>query len=166
MSASEQARRFHSALILLRGPILLAGADGHDRGDPSWPRVPVRSPSATLGLARAATVPTPHQPSFRLTPPANARSQMCVTKRSGSLESVDVNKIVRAVTRCCEGLSDVDPMRVALKTIAGLYEGATTRELYQPFSGLDYIASSPTLFNAGSRHEQLSSCFLLDSPQA
>ncbi|MGH8222623.1 MAG: ribonucleoside-diphosphate reductase subunit alpha [Woeseiaceae bacterium] len=219
---------------------------------------------------------------------------MAVTKRSGDREPVDLDKIVRAVTRCCDGLADVDPMRVALKTIAGLFDGATTRELdelsirtaasftseepgyswlaarllggyidkevqglgvysfsqsirlgfdvglinervletveanarklndaiaterngfvdyfglrtlydryllrhptrrqvietpqhfwmriavalsptvaealelYAPFSSLDYIASSPTLFNAGTRHEQLSSCFLLDSPQ-
>ena len=45
---------------------------------------------------------------------------MRVTKRSGAHEPIDVNKIVRAVTRCCEGIVDVDPMRVALKTIAGL----------------------------------------------
>jgi ribonucleoside-diphosphate reductase alpha chain len=38
-------------------------------------------------------------------------------------------------------------------------------DLYSLFSNLDYIASSPTLFNAGTRHEQLSSCFLLDSPE-
>jgi ribonucleoside-diphosphate reductase alpha chain len=38
-------------------------------------------------------------------------------------------------------------------------------ELYELFSTLSYIPSSPTLFNAGTRHEQLSSCFLLDSPQ-
>jgi ribonucleoside-diphosphate reductase alpha chain len=234
------------------------------------------------------------QSDFRLTSPPAARSQMAVTKRSGAREPVDVNKIVRAVTRCCDGLADVDPMRVALKTIAGLYDGATTRELdelsirtaasfmfeepgysrlagrllsafvdkevqglgvhsfsqsirlgydvglinervlgfveaharklndaiaherteqidyfglrtlydryllkhptrrhvletpqhfwmriavavsptvpealdlYSLFSSLDYIASSPTLFNAGTRHEQLSSCFLLDSPE-
>jgi hypothetical protein len=54
---------------------------------------------------------------------------MTVTKHSGERELVDVNKIVRAVTRCCDALTDVDPMRVALKTIAGLYNGATTREL-------------------------------------
>ncbi len=234
------------------------------------------------------------QSSFRLTQPNAARNPMGVTKRNGSREAVDVNKIVRAVTRCCEHLQDVDPMRVALKTIAGLYDGATTRELdelsirtaasfifeepeysklaarllgafidkevqgvgvhsfsqsirqgfdvglinervlafveanarklnaaidasrtqqleyfglrtlydryllrhptrrsvlespqyfwmriavaltpavheaielYQLCSALDYIPSSPTLFNAGTRHEQLSSCFLLDSPE-
>ncbi len=38
-------------------------------------------------------------------------------------------------------------------------------ELYRLFSTLEYLPSSPTLFNAGTRHEQLSSCFLLDSPE-
>src|SRR3970040_97819 len=36
---------------------------------------------------------------------------------------------------------------------------------YRRWAQLDYIPSSPTLFNAGPSHEQLSSCFLLDSPQ-
>ncbi|MFC5570542.1 ribonucleoside-diphosphate reductase subunit alpha [Lysobacter yangpyeongensis] len=219
---------------------------------------------------------------------------MSITKRDGRREPVDVNKIVRAVMRCCDELAEIDPMRVALKTIAGIYDGATTRELdelsirtaaaftaeepqyarlaarllagyidkevaglgvhsfsqsivlghelglindrvrdtveaharkfndaidaaqtqrfeyfglrtlydryllrhpqrrsvietpqqffmriavaltespgsalelYRLMSSLDYIPSSPTLFNSGTRHEQLSSCFLLDSPQ-
>ncbi|HTB88875.1 MAG TPA: ribonucleoside-diphosphate reductase subunit alpha [Steroidobacteraceae bacterium] len=233
------------------------------------------------------------QSQFQLNPPPSARATMQVTKRSGAHEPIDVNKIVRAVTRCCEGIADVDPMRVALKTIAGLYDGASTRELdelsirtassfmaeepaysklaarllgafidkevqglsiysfsqsvrcgfdvglvnervlqfveanarklndaidvdrtrlfeyfglrtlydryllkhptkrhvietppyfwmrvavalstsvhdalelYGLFSSLDYLPSSPTLFNSGTLHEQLSSCFLLDSP--
>lgn len=54
---------------------------------------------------------------------------MFVKKRSGSLEAVDVNKIVQAVLRCSHGLKDVDPMRVATRAISGLYNGATTREL-------------------------------------
>ena len=236
----------------------------------------------------------PNQATFQLIPPQSARTSMAVTKRSGEHEPVDVNKIVRAVSRCCEGLNEVDAMRVALKTIAGLYDGATTRELdelsirtaasfmaeepeysqlaarllsafvdkevqgqgiysfsqsirmgfdvglinervlafveanarklndavdvqrtqrleyfglrtlydryllkhptrrhviespqhfwlriavslstspqdaldlYALMSSLEYVPSSPTLFNAGTRHEQLSSCFLLDSPQ-
>ena len=53
-------------------------------------------------------------------------------------------------------------MRIAAALSATVQE---TLDLYQLFSNLDYIASSPTLFNAGTRHEQLSSCFLLDSPQ-
>jgi ribonucleoside-diphosphate reductase alpha chain len=222
------------------------------------------------------------------------QTTMRVRKRNGSAEPVDVNKIVRAVGRCCVGLTDVDSMRVATKTISGLYDGATTRELdqlsiqtaagliveepqyaklaarllstfidkevrnqeihafsqsigaahrlglvnerlaefvarnarklndainiernrefeyfglrtvydryllkhpqtrlavetpqqffmriacalaqnvpdalelYARFSSLEYVPSSPTLFNAGTMHEQLSSCFLLDSPE-
>ncbi|HPF15845.1 MAG TPA: ribonucleotide reductase N-terminal alpha domain-containing protein, partial [Planctomycetota bacterium] len=54
---------------------------------------------------------------------------MQVQKRNGSLEPVDLNKIVRAITRCAEGLADVDPMRIATRTISGLYDGATTSEL-------------------------------------
>jgi ribonucleoside-diphosphate reductase alpha chain len=54
---------------------------------------------------------------------------MQVRKRSGALEPVDVDKIVRAVGRCATGLSDVDPQRVATRTISGLYDGATTAEL-------------------------------------
>lgn len=224
----------------------------------------------------------------------NAPTTMQVRKRNGALEPVDVNKIVRAVGRCCTGLAQVDALRIATKTIGGLYEGATTKELdalsigtaasliveepeysrlaarllatyvekevanqeihsfsqsisagrrlgliadrvaefvaahsrklndavetertelfeyfglrtvydryllkhpetrkvietpqffflrvacglaetvheavelYRIFSSLEYIPSTPTLFNSGTRHEQLSSCFLLDAPQ-
>ena len=54
---------------------------------------------------------------------------MRVVKRNGSYEPVDLNKIVRAVQRCAEGLESVDPLRVATRTISGLYDGATTAEL-------------------------------------
>ncbi|HTW07061.1 MAG TPA: ATP cone domain-containing protein, partial [Acidimicrobiales bacterium] len=56
-------------------------------------------------------------------------SPMRVRKRDGSAEPVDVNKIVRAVARCCAGLEGVDPMRVATTTISGLCDGASTEEL-------------------------------------
>ncbi|KFN46133.1 ribonucleoside-diphosphate reductase subunit alpha [Arenimonas metalli] len=67
-------------------------------------------------------------PQFALTPPATALG-MTVTKRSGRREPVDLNKIVRAVARQCDDLYAIDPMRVATRTISGLYDGATTREL-------------------------------------
>jgi ribonucleoside-diphosphate reductase alpha chain len=67
-----------------------------------------------------------------LTDPSTATSapaRMRVRKRNGDAEPVDVNKIVRAVERCADGLPDVDPLRIATKTISGLYDGATTAEL-------------------------------------
>ena len=228
------------------------------------------------------------------TRPRSPAPQCRSASANGSLEPADVNKIVRAVARCCDGLTAVDPLRVATKTISGLYNGATTQELdglsiqtaamltaeepeysqlaarllatvidkevrgqeihsfsqsvaagyragliaeelagfvlansrklndaidhsrdalfeyfglrtlydryllrdpkrrtvietpqqfflrvacgvaasaaeaiafYELFSSLDYMPSSPTLFNSGTAHPQLSSCFLLDSPQ-
>jgi ribonucleoside-diphosphate reductase alpha chain len=62
-------------------------------------------------------------------PATDVAPQMQVRKRSGAFEPVDVNKIVRAVERCCHGLPHVDPIRVASKTIGGLFDGASTREL-------------------------------------
>ncbi|GAB4206584.1 MAG: ribonucleoside-diphosphate reductase subunit alpha [Sandaracinaceae bacterium] len=227
-------------------------------------------------------------------PVGGAGTRMQVRKRNGSLEPVDLNKIVQSIQRPSEGLSRVDAMRVATRTVSGLYDGATTKELdqlsiqtaaslvteepeygklaarllstyidkevrnqdiqsfsqsiargrdvgligdrvasfvadnarklndavdpertrlfeyfglrtlydryllkhperrevietpqyfflriacalsesvpeaidlYRLFSTLEYLPSSPTLFNSGTRHEQLSSCFLLDSPE-
>ena len=59
----------------------------------------------------------------------NVANVMKVRKRNGDLEAVDVNKIVNSVARCSEGLTGVDPMRVATRTISALADGATTREL-------------------------------------
>lgn len=221
------------------------------------------------------------------------QTTMQVRKRNGSLEPVDINKIVKAISRCTYNLPNVDTLRIATKTISGLYDGATTQELdklsiqtaaslifeepeysrlgarllnqyvekevrnqeihsfsqsiafgvregliaprvinfvadnsrklndaidqsrndlfeffglrtlydryllknpttrdvietpqffwmrvacglaetpgeaielYNLFSSLEYVPSTPTLFNSGTKHEQLSSCFLLDSP--
>ncbi|MEI2699371.1 MAG: ribonucleoside-diphosphate reductase subunit alpha [Microthrixaceae bacterium] len=38
-------------------------------------------------------------------------------------------------------------------------------EFYELISSLDYLPSSPTLFNSGTTHPQMSSCYLLDSPE-
>jgi len=54
---------------------------------------------------------------------------MRVKKRDGSLQPVDVTKIVNVVIACASGLKEVDPMRVATKVISGLYDGASTKEL-------------------------------------
>jgi len=82
-----------------------------------------------------------------------AQTTMRVTKRNGASELVDVNKIVRAVSRSCEGLPEVDALRVATKTISGLYDGATTRELdrlsIQTAAGL--IADEPSYARLAAR---------------
>ncbi|MFF8941334.1 ribonucleoside-diphosphate reductase subunit alpha [Streptomyces sp. NPDC014864] len=63
------------------------------------------------------------------------------------------------------------PQHFLLRVAAGLAEDATTRSadevsaLYRLMSRLDYLPSSPTLFNSGTRHPQMSSCYLLDSPK-
>jgi len=62
---------------------------------------------------------------------AAASTAMQVRKRSGGFEPADVMKIVRAVERSAGGLEEVDPLRIATRTISGLYDGATTAELDQ-----------------------------------
>ncbi|MEU9153862.1 ribonucleoside-diphosphate reductase subunit alpha [Streptomyces sp. NPDC048417] len=63
------------------------------------------------------------------------------------------------------------PQHFMLRVAAGLAEDDTTRALaevaalYGLMSRLDYLPSSPTLFNSGTRHPQMSSCYLLDSPK-
>ena len=64
----------------------------------------------------------------------HAQGRMRVRKRNGDTEPVDLNKVVRAVERCIGdpgggGLDEVDPLRVATRTISGLYDGAPTAEL-------------------------------------
>ncbi|MGC4981365.1 ribonucleoside-diphosphate reductase subunit alpha [Streptomyces sp. DT193] len=62
------------------------------------------------------------------------------------------------------------PQHFMLRVAAGLAEDDTARSvdevaaLYRLMSRLDYLPSSPTLFNSGTRHPQMSSCYLLDSP--
>jgi ribonucleoside-diphosphate reductase alpha chain len=61
--------------------------------------------------------------------PEQRRHVMQVRKRNGDLEPVDVNKIVKAVELWVADLDEVDPLRVATRTISGLYDGASTAEL-------------------------------------
>jgi ribonucleoside-diphosphate reductase alpha chain len=63
------------------------------------------------------------------------------------------------------------PQHFMLRVASGLAEDDTPRAvdevaaLYRLMSRLDYLPSSPTLFNSGTRHPQMSSCYLLDSPK-
>ncbi|MEV0155387.1 ribonucleoside-diphosphate reductase subunit alpha [Micromonospora sp. NPDC050686] len=58
------------------------------------------------------------------------------------------------------------PQHFWLRVATGLSDTvAEAGALYRLMSRLAYLPSSPTLFNAGARHQQLSSCFLVDSPR-
>ncbi len=69
------------------------------------------------------------------------------------------------------------PQHFMLRVAAGLAEDTASNSktgsrsvdevaaLYGLMSRLDYLPSSPTLFNSGTRHPQMSSCYLLDSPK-
>ncbi|NEC53366.1 ribonucleoside-diphosphate reductase subunit alpha [Actinospica acidiphila] len=63
------------------------------------------------------------------------------------------------------------PQHFLLRVACGLAEDESERALedvtalYGLMSRLDYLPSSPTLFNSGTRHPQMSSCYLLDSPK-
>ncbi|MEU8568446.1 ribonucleoside-diphosphate reductase subunit alpha [Streptomyces pathocidini] len=62
------------------------------------------------------------------------------------------------------------PQHFMARVACGLAEDGTERAvgevaaLYGLMNRLDYLPSSPTLFNSGTRHPQMSSCYLLDSP--
>ncbi|MDT0341676.1 ribonucleoside-diphosphate reductase subunit alpha [Streptomyces sp. DSM 44938] len=63
------------------------------------------------------------------------------------------------------------PQHFLLRVACGLADGDSPRalaevaELYRLTSSLAYLPSSPTLFNSGTRHPQMSACYLLDSPR-
>ncbi|HEX7132916.1 MAG TPA: ribonucleoside-diphosphate reductase subunit alpha [Iamia sp.] len=58
------------------------------------------------------------------------------------------------------------PQHFFLRVACGLATSATEAlDLYRLMSRLEYLPSSPTLFNSGTAHPQMSSCYLLDSPR-
>ena len=85
--------------------------------------------------------------------PVMTPTSMQVRKRSGSFELVDVSKIVRAVGRNCSGLQNIDANRVAIKTIGGIYDGATTKELDQLSiqTAASFIAEEPEYSKLAAR---------------
>lgn len=58
------------------------------------------------------------------------------------------------------------PQHFFLRVACGLATSPTEAlDLYRLMARLEYLPSSPTLFNSGTSHPQMSSCYLLDSPQ-
>ena len=58
------------------------------------------------------------------------------------------------------------PQYWLLRVACGLsHTPAEAIRFYRLMSSLSYLPGSPTLFNSGTRHTQMSSCYLLDSPR-
>ena len=58
------------------------------------------------------------------------------------------------------------PQYWLLRVACGLsHTPAEAIRFYRLMANLAYLPSSPTLFNSGTRHTQMSSCYLLDSPR-
>jgi ribonucleoside-diphosphate reductase alpha chain len=58
------------------------------------------------------------------------------------------------------------PQHFLLRVACGLStEPGEAIDFYRLLSSLAYLPSSPTLFNSGTRHTQMSSCYLVDSPR-
>ena len=54
---------------------------------------------------------------------------MHVIKRDGTKEEVKIEKILHAVSRACRGIKNVEAIEIAKRTISGLHDGSTTKEL-------------------------------------
>ncbi len=58
------------------------------------------------------------------------------------------------------------PQHFLLRVACGLAQApGEAIEFYRLMSSLAYLPSSPTLFNSGTTHTQMSSCYLVDSPR-
>lgn len=58
------------------------------------------------------------------------------------------------------------PQYMFMRVACGLSHTAEEAiRFYDLMSALEYLPSSPTLFNSGTSHPQMSSCYLLDSPE-
>ena len=59
------------------------------------------------------------------------------------------------------------PQYWMMRVAAGIFTGdlKQTLEFYTVLSNFEYFTSTPTLFNSGTMHTQMSSCYLLDSPK-
>jgi len=58
------------------------------------------------------------------------------------------------------------PQYFFMRVACGLAHSAEEAiEFYNLISSFEYMPSTPTLFNSGTKHSQMSSCYLLDSPE-
>ena len=126
------------------------------------------SQSIALGARRRASIddatapssstPTPASSTTRSTPSATASSST-----SACAPSTTATCCAHPTTRLVIETPQYFFLRVACGLSRDGRRGASS--FYRLISSLEYLPSSPTLFNSGTAHPQMSSCFLLDSPE-
>ena len=102
-SARHRCGRVRRLAVLPRG--VLHRPRGRERTSPMARDAPARRDSDRHALARTATAVPTTRPATSTMPSdeSDPQTTMRVRKRNGASEPVDVNKIVRAVSRCCVG---------------------------------------------------------------
>ena len=78
---------------------------------------------------------------------------MYVQKRNGSLEDVNLDKIINSIKRSCDGLDDIDVYSISVKTVGGLYDGVPTKELdiLSIQTAVSFMAEDPIYSKAAAR---------------
>jgi ribonucleoside-diphosphate reductase alpha chain len=79
--------------------------------------------------------------------------QQKVLKRNGEYEEVKLEKIVNSIQRVCTGLGELDFLKIAIKTVGGLYDGVPTRELdlLSIQTALGFMVEEPAYGKVASR---------------
>lgn len=78
---------------------------------------------------------------------------MKVLKRNGTLEPVNLDKIMNSVQRVCEDIDGVDFYKIATKTVGGLYDGVSTKDLdlLSINIAVNFISEDPLYGHVASR---------------
>lgn len=98
---------------------------------------------------------------------ANALNEMIRFERDSGFEFIGAKTLYDRYLLRHPSTREVleSPQYMFLRVACGLAKDVEeVGELYELMSKLDYLPSTPTLFNSGTSHAQMSSCYLLDSP--
>lgn len=68
-------------------------------------------------------------PNPKRNPPQTQSTHMKVIKRDGREEAVSLDKITARITQLCNGLDQVDPVKIAISVVQGVYDGVRTSQL-------------------------------------
>ena len=86
--------------------------------------------------------------------------QIKVTKRSGKIEPLDIDKIHFVVEQACEGLSGVSSSQIEMNSNLQFADGMSTRDIQEIL-----IRSANDLISLDAPNYQYAACLLYTSPE-